>query len=132
VKKKKNNNFDFYSIVSILPLPPLLRARSTKNQSRIYSFLPQLAGGFHGDLGDDGAGRVADLVYLWPDPDPANLNFSNHIRTLLAITMNQFKFFSYRSDFYLDFFNLEKEKKSPENVKKLHLKKNCPCIYNFN
>ena len=41
------------------------------------------------------SGRVADLVHFWPDPapdpDPANQNFENRIRILMALTKNQFK-----------------------------------------
>ena len=30
-------------------------------------------------------GKVADPVHFWPDLDPANLNFNNRIRILLAL-----------------------------------------------
>ena len=35
--------------------------------------------------------RAADPVHFRPDPDPANQNFKNRIRILLALTKNQFK-----------------------------------------
>ena len=35
--------------------------------------------------------RVADPVRFRPDPDPANQDFKNRIRILLALTKNQFK-----------------------------------------
>ena len=43
--------------------------------------------------------RVADPVHFWPDPDPANQNFKNWIRILLALTKNQFK--------HLHFFHIK-------------------------
>ena len=38
-----------------------------------------------------GSARVADPVHFWQDPDPANQNFKNQIRILLALTKNQFE-----------------------------------------
>ena len=35
--------------------------------------------------------RVADPVHFRPDPDPANQNFNNRIRILLALSKNQLK-----------------------------------------
>ena len=39
--------------------------------------------------------RVADPVHFRPDPDPANQNFKNRIRILLAHTKNQFKYLNF-------------------------------------
>ena len=43
--------------------------------------------------------RVADLVHFRPAPDPANKNFENRIRILLALIKNQFK--------HLNFFHIK-------------------------
>ena len=46
--------------------------------------------------------RVADLVHF--PPDPANQNFKNRIRILLALSkqesIQKYKFFSHQSDFF--------------------------------
>ena len=51
--------------------------------------------------------RVADPFHFRPDPDPANQNFKNRIRILLALTKNQFKnlkFFSHQTYVFLLIF----------------------------
>ena len=67
--------------------------------------------------------RVADPVHFRPDPDPANQNFKNRIRILLALTKKSIqtsKFFSHQTYFFYylndDYFYLKKWKNSPEKA----------------
>ena len=64
--------------------------------------------------------RVADLIHFRRGTDPANQNFKNPIRILLALAKNQFKhlnFFAHQTYFFLylnnDYFYLKKWKNSP-------------------
>jgi len=76
-------------------------------------------------------GRVADPVHLRPDPDPANQNFKNLIRILLALTYQESiqtsKFFFTSNIFFLIFewwlfWSEQMEKFTWKCVKALFLK----------